>query len=462
VEIYRESVDGVVRSKEAEVKVNGGDGPGFVITQQPQGGEVEEGGNITIQVGLEVRDASLSEKDIAYQWFRNGEPLNGETGQFLVLIDLAVHESGVYWVEVLRKDTSEALRSNSADLQVQKGPHLEIVIEEHPLSEIVSSGSSFSLSVKYTPSIGVDVQWYHDGEPIEGATFDRLTIENANPGQHGGQYFAIIETEGNSVESLKAKITVEELPEGWRIVPIFESRGVFTLDFERLNISHLDSVGKSPIPNPGYGIFIFPPSGGGLIDSARRRMPFPSDYVEKIKAAVNNTPKFERITRLEGLSSELLQIGMLTIQVDYGNPFSSGGIGSDDTSWWASSRVSEYIRTLNQNGNADWPSADRSAELFHSIVEGNYYKYSSPSNHPWSRKGNTSFLSIDPESAYPKEFGLAARYGHGGSKAPFGFHNYPYRIKIFARVAPISLTPLYLNKPDSWFINELNALFVEP
>lgn len=86
-------------------------------------------------------------------------------------------------------DTSEAANANERpSLLIQYSvveTNCAIIQEPEPVT--VNEGNPFTVSVGASGT-GLTYQWYRNNEPIDGATDDSYTVQNAKPSQHGGSY----------------------------------------------------------------------------------------------------------------------------------------------------------------------------------------------------------------------------------------------------------------------------------
>lgn len=87
----------------------------------------------------------------------------------------------------------------------------QIVIEEHPVSQVVLSGDSVVFSVVAYESGGAELsyQWYVDGTELTGANQSILSISSASLSDNGN-YHARVYVSNTSVNSNSASLVVEE------------------------------------------------------------------------------------------------------------------------------------------------------------------------------------------------------------------------------------------------------------
>ncbi|MBR9921673.1 MAG: T9SS type A sorting domain-containing protein [Bacteroidetes bacterium] len=145
----------------------------------------------------------------SYQWFRNGDPIPGATGQ-----EYWVKESGTYTLTVSYLECPDFYQSSGV------GPTFEFIEPIVPMLLLDQNGLSVSS--------GTVLQWYLDGEPIPGATDPVLVPEFP-----GGTYMA-------QVEDANGCIVFSE-----------EKSVAFTDDTEDKSIQ-----ATRVSPNPGDGFFL--------------------------------------------------------------------------------------------------------------------------------------------------------------------------------------------------------------
>lgn len=114
--------------------------------------------NIFICGAKEVRmEVEASGKDLVYQWYHNGKPLQDADNTYYVLPLVSQSNSGAYYVVVSSACGKVTSRS------VTIGSDIEILVWEQSKDEIFVDNSS-----RYYRAF----QWYRDGLPIAGATDD--------------------------------------------------------------------------------------------------------------------------------------------------------------------------------------------------------------------------------------------------------------------------------------------------
>jgi hypothetical protein len=161
------------------------------------------------QFGLVGGTASLSVTAIglapvSYQWRFEGLDLPGATNSMLLLINLALAQSGLYSVQV-----SNALGvavSQQSALFVQTYQPLAIL--QSPANQTPALGLNITLSVDYTGSGPVAFQWRLNGVNLPGATNSTLTLYNVQL-TNSGIYYAAVSSETNAINSAPAQVKVQ-------------------------------------------------------------------------------------------------------------------------------------------------------------------------------------------------------------------------------------------------------------
>jgi hypothetical protein len=142
------NVIGSARSANATVRVI----PHIAITQSPTNRNVPFGSGLTLSV------QASSDLPLAYQWFRDGEELEGQTGPSLQITAVTDADEGVY--HVLVRNDLEEVPSSSAEVNVTANP------------DIFAGRLTITASVSGAQLVG-------QGEP--GATYDvQLTGDLSN------------------------------------------------------------------------------------------------------------------------------------------------------------------------------------------------------------------------------------------------------------------------------------------
>lgn len=167
-----------------------------VITQQPTGQTVNEGGTLTLSV--------LATNATGYQWKKDGENIPSATSATYTKQSVAPSDAGSYTC-VVTGEGGTSVTSDAATVTVNALP----VITQQPSSQTINEGGNISLSVTATGATGY--QWKKDGSDIPSATNATYSKSGALPAD-AGSYTCVVTGAGGSVTSNPATITVNALP----------------------------------------------------------------------------------------------------------------------------------------------------------------------------------------------------------------------------------------------------------
>lgn len=117
---------------------------------------------------------------LAYQWRKDGNPIQGATSATYTITNGTAASSGSYTVTITNVVSVSGVTSSANDLTVSPDTGVsEIVITRTPAANPVASNQSivFSASAQGTKPLGF--QWQKNGEDIVGATGSSYTIANS-------------------------------------------------------------------------------------------------------------------------------------------------------------------------------------------------------------------------------------------------------------------------------------------
>ena len=164
--LYTVVVTNSVGTSEREVELVMQAPPQIVSGPGPGSQSAVTGSTVTFQV------AATGDPAPAFQWLRNGEPIDGETSDTLVLSSVTSAANGAYSVRV--SNPAGTIVSSSSVLFVGTG----VLITAQPKAQLVAIGGSVTLAVTASGNPAPDYQWFRDGEPIDGATDRTLTLND--------------------------------------------------------------------------------------------------------------------------------------------------------------------------------------------------------------------------------------------------------------------------------------------
>ena len=175
----------------------GGDGPPLAptIVTQCQDAQFAAGG-----VGL-LRVAANG-TPLNFQWFHNDVAVSGATNSHLEFSNVTTNDAGNYCVVIT--NSSGSVTSRVAFVTVTETfPQ----ITAGPQSISTPEGATAQFIATVTSAPPAEIQWFFNGQPVTGATEDRLKIININSA-HAGSYSIIASNYLGSVTSSPVMLTV--------------------------------------------------------------------------------------------------------------------------------------------------------------------------------------------------------------------------------------------------------------
>lgn len=170
----------------------------------PASGIFDPGDSVTLNA------AATGSGAISYQWYLNGVPLmddgvtiqGAKTSQCVVVVNF--NTKGVYSVSATN-DGGTTLAPNTVLVQVKDLPQITI----HPTPRTVNPGSSVEFSVQASGQQPFEYQWRLNGEDIEGATGQTLTIDPVAEADEG-LYSVLVSNEAGEAVSNTAALSVND------------------------------------------------------------------------------------------------------------------------------------------------------------------------------------------------------------------------------------------------------------
>lgn len=160
------------------------------------------------KIGLVGQTVAFSAKiigseTIAYQWFKNGEPMPNRLSPNLILENIQVSDSATYKLQGKAKDFE--VFTSEVDLIVKP---LEVVILNEPANQNVTAGDSITLTVVATSPRSIQYKWFFQGVEIPNSNTPTLIIPKATA-QNSGEYYVELKSLEAQTTSQKANIRVE-------------------------------------------------------------------------------------------------------------------------------------------------------------------------------------------------------------------------------------------------------------
>lgn len=172
----------------------------LAIVRQPQNETVQEGGNVSLTVGAEGASA------IAYQWYKDGVSLSGETSAELTIIGATNANSGQYHVVLQTSD--DTIQSAIAIVTVFESNEPQAPsINMAPQDTTAAAGSPAFFQVLASGTAPLTYQWYKDGVELVGETQNFITFGESEVAD-AGVYYVRVSNNAGQVNSATAVLTV--------------------------------------------------------------------------------------------------------------------------------------------------------------------------------------------------------------------------------------------------------------
>jgi len=163
--------------------------------------------NATIQtgVGLSLDAVAYGGVPMQYQWFKDGNPVPGQTNFVLSLPNPSVTDSGGYYLGATN-GVGSALSSTSAVVVLPAG--LPGIAVDLPPSLTLFVGASPKLSVTAAGSAPFAYQWTSNGVALPGGTNAILQLTNVQAALNGSVYQVLVSNPYGTTNSTAATVTV--------------------------------------------------------------------------------------------------------------------------------------------------------------------------------------------------------------------------------------------------------------
>ena len=170
----------------------------FYVTDNPQGGTIEEGSPVILT------GETTQAENLDYQWFFNGEPLEGQTQKRLFIPEISRDQAGEYLLKISQEGFFQETKTSS--INVVGAP----IITAHPQSASFEVGQTLSLAVEASGTDSFEYQWNLNGKPFFGANSKELIIDNLLESM-SGEFSVRVANQYGEVVSESATIQVEFL-----------------------------------------------------------------------------------------------------------------------------------------------------------------------------------------------------------------------------------------------------------
>jgi hypothetical protein len=159
----------------------------------------------TVNLGANVTLTGSASGAASYQWWKNGNPIAGENGTTLNLINVNAFSAGNYTLTA--SNIYGSTTSNAATLTVLTPP----VIVTQPVSQAATIGGAASFSVAAIGSGTLNYQWTRNFLELPGQTAPTLALTNVQTSD-AGDYRVVVTNNLGSVTSNLAVLTVNVPP----------------------------------------------------------------------------------------------------------------------------------------------------------------------------------------------------------------------------------------------------------
>jgi hypothetical protein len=146
---------------------------------------------------------ALGSEPRTYQWRRNGFPIEGANGGFLVVDPVTLSDSGLY--ECIVSNTCKVATSQSATLTLAE----PAAVVADPLSQTTCTGTAVIFSAGVAGFPPFIYQWWKDGVPLAGETADLMIVDPVTPENAGAYDVSVVNVCGEDLSNV-ATLTVPE------------------------------------------------------------------------------------------------------------------------------------------------------------------------------------------------------------------------------------------------------------
>jgi hypothetical protein len=169
-----------------------------VVNGQPQDVTRCAGLDATFTIAADGGDT------LGYQWRKNGQIIGGATSATYTIYGVTPADAGSY--DCIVTNDCGSVMSSPAVLDVLAAPS----IGAQPADQVAGIGQSATFSITADGDGPLDLQWYHDGSAIAGATDTILTL-TAIDASDAGMYRCSVSNDCATVWSAMAELSVHAL-----------------------------------------------------------------------------------------------------------------------------------------------------------------------------------------------------------------------------------------------------------
>lgn len=180
----------------------------------------------TVQLSVLATGSALE-----YQWYKDGEMIDGETNMGLLLETLEFDDAGEYWCEVKNSASTVCGDYYSETIVVHVASQTDIVVQPETIGGFVGGTAMYHFEAQANgvpPTYRLDIQWYkgddalEDNDRITGSRTNHLLIRDVQESDFNNEYYAVIIAQCGTVETAKvglidADITINSEPQSQAI-----------------------------------------------------------------------------------------------------------------------------------------------------------------------------------------------------------------------------------------------------
>jgi len=188
----------------------------------------------TVEFSVEAEGDSLT-----YQWFKNGNIINGAVSSKYIIQNLKKEDEGDYTV-LIKGICEPPVISNPANLKVLR----KLEITQQPQDQTVTEGSTVKFAIFVTGDVK-KYQWRKNGTNLEGKTNNELIINNVQLSD-SGYYDCVISNDCDTVKTNSVRLSVVKKGSG-----PFLSVNLLTVDFGYVLVNNKKTFDGLKIENTG-------------------------------------------------------------------------------------------------------------------------------------------------------------------------------------------------------------------
>lgn len=176
---------------------------------------------LTQDAVLQLGASVIGNPDLSYRWFRNGLPLenggrvSGADTPDLTLTGIRGSDAGQYHLLITNSLGSVVTQATGVSV------NLKPLVVTPPLSLTKKPGADATFTVQGSPDTTA-IQWFHNGQPISGATSATLTIPGVT-NDNAGLYQARLTNIHGDILSTPASLSIAHVASGLSVDTVYNA-----------------------------------------------------------------------------------------------------------------------------------------------------------------------------------------------------------------------------------------------